>query len=228
MSLMPPPTVWVTRDESIDGPLCWALKTVGLTPILAPVIRRVPRPQAREALAAAAPSDLVLFTSPFAIEVVGAPQSCRRAAVVGVSTAKAATSLGYEVVVASVGGLSRLISAINQEPKAQTIWHPCSDVAEVISPIPGAAVMRVHAYDTHPIAWDASAVQTVNMIAVASPSAVRAIGFRRQPFASIGPTTSQAIRMLGIEPAMEAEEASFESLANAIADYFIDSRHQRA
>jgi uroporphyrinogen-III synthase len=37
-------------------------------------------------------------------------------------------------------------------------------------------------------------------------------------FASIGPTTSEALRAIGIEPWVEALEPTFEFLARAIAD----------
>jgi uroporphyrinogen-III synthase len=47
-------------------------------------------------------------------------------------------------------------------------------------------------------------------------------------FASIGPTTSAALRKIGIEPWLEAPQRSFGSLAQAIAAQASDSRHQRA
>ncbi len=43
-------------------------------------------------------------------------------------------------------------------------------------------------------------------------------------FASIGPTTSAALRQMGIEPWIEAPDPSFKSLARAIADGITDRR----
>ena len=43
-------------------------------------------------------------------------------------------------------------------------------------------------------------------------------------FASIGPTTSAALRQMGIEPCIEAPDPSFKSLARAIADGITDRR----
>ena len=70
-------------------------------------------------------------------------------------------------------------------------------------------------YETTARAFDASVIERVDIAAVASPSAVRVIDL---PLASIGPTTSAAIRAIGREPWLEAPQPSFDALAAAIAD----------
>ena len=53
---------------------------------------------------------------------------------------------------------------------------------------------------------------------MASPSAVRAIGAVALRFASIGPTTTAALRELDLEPWVEAPQPTFSALARVIAD----------
>ena len=72
-------------------------------------------------------------------------------------------------------------------------------------------------YETNRRAYRREVALACDAIAVASPSAARAIEPIEKPCASIGPTTSAALRELGIEPWVEAKSRSFESLAEAIA-----------
>ena len=62
-------------------------------------------------------------------------------------------------------------------------------------------------YDTLPREFDRSVVERVDVAAVASPSAVKAIGRTRLRLASIGRATSAAIRALGVQPWVEAAHA---------------------
>jgi uroporphyrinogen-III synthase len=80
---------------------------------------------------------------------------------------------------------------------------------ELISPV---------LYETVERGFDTTVVNRVDVVAVSSPSAIRAVGVVALPVASIGPTTSAAIRRLGMEPWVEAPAPSFESLAQAIRD----------
>jgi uroporphyrinogen-III synthase len=220
--------VWVTRDEARDGPLATALRAEGLTAVVEPVIRRTARREAATALEHASGSDLILFSSAYAVEVAGGPKRCARAAVVGPLTEEAAKRAGYEVVLSSRGGLSALIESIRKSKPQGTIWHPCSESAETLPPFPGSALIQVHLYDTEAIPFDRSVEQRVDAAAIASPSAARAIGMTELPCASIGPTTSNAMRRIGIEPCVEATEPTLEHLAASVADYIRSCRHQRA
>jgi uroporphyrinogen-III synthase len=83
-------------------------------------------------------------------------------------------------------------------------------------------------YETAPRPFDRSVIDRVDVVAVASPSAVEAVGRVDLPFASIGPSTSDALRRLGIEPWVEAAERSFDSLAETIAAQGSESRHHPA
>ena len=65
----------------------------------------------------------------------------------------------------------------------------------------------------------ASARAAARIAAVASPSAVAALGGIDVPLASIGRTTSAAIRRIGRQPAVEAAQPTFEDLAAAILVY---------
>ena len=60
-------------------------------------------------------------------------------------------------------------------------------------------------------------IERVEVVSVASPSAVEAAGPVDLPFASVGPTTSAALRKSGREPWLEAPTPSFDALASAIA-----------
>ena len=71
-------------------------------------------------------------------------------------------------------------------------------------------------------------IEAVDLVAVVSASAVVAIGPIDRPFASIGPSTSAALRGIGMEPVVESAERSFDSLAQAIRDYADASPHRRA
>lgn len=58
-----------------------------------------------------------------------------------------------------------------------------------------------------------------DVVTVTSASAVHAVGPLVLPFASIGPSTSKALRELGVEPWIEAAEPNFDALASAIATH---------
>ena len=82
----------------------------------------------------------------------------------------------------------------------------------------GVHVVSPVLYETAPRSWRRGVIEEVDVVAVASPSAVRAVGALNLPWASIGPTTTAALREAGIEPWVEAAEPSFEALARAIAE----------
>jgi uroporphyrinogen-III synthase len=96
----------------------------------------------------------------------------------------------------------------------------------------GAEVDAPAAYRTVPAPAEALAplalalaAGRVDAVAFASPSAVRSVAsalgaelLRRAVLASIGPTTSDALRALGLEPAVEPARAGGAALAEAIAE----------
>ena len=77
--------VWVTRDESADGPLCAALRARGLEVLLEPVLERRIVADPAELVRGLGSDDWLILTSVYAIEAVGAAAGAKvpQTAVVG-------------------------------------------------------------------------------------------------------------------------------------------------
>ncbi|MHC4947014.1 MAG: uroporphyrinogen-III synthase [Planctomycetota bacterium] len=222
--------VWVTRDEPPGGPLTAALRAAGLVPVLEPVIARRVVADVREAIAGLAPTDWLVLTSEYAIEAVPADVAgVPRVAVVGAPSRRVAEARGLRVeLVAERGGAAALFAQLAGPARGTTVLYPRSSLAQVPE-VPGAArVVSPVLYETVPRPWRRDVLDEIDVIAVASPSAVDAVGPVDRPFASIGPTTSRAVRRLGVEPWVESPEPGFAALARAIADQGPPARHQRA
>ena len=212
--------VWVTRDEAADGPLSQALRDAGLEPVLEPVVSRRALTDARDEISRLGPDDWLVLTSVFAVEAVAVePARVPRVAVVGEASRQAALALNLRVELVSADGTAAgLFTQLADCAGGTTVLYPRSSAAE--APVPAAEVHVVSPvlYETAPRSWRQGVIGEVDVVAVASPSAVRAVGSVDLPFASIGPTTTAALRESGIEPWVEAAEPSFEALARAIAD----------
>ncbi len=227
--------VWVTRDEEPDGPLSRALRATGLTPVHEPVMEQRVIDDAHKAIARLGPDDWLVLTSVYAIEVV-APEPARipRVAVVGEASRRAAEVRGFRVELVGSGASGRsLFEALREKTTRGKVCYPRSSLANPPEPWAGVELFSPVVYETFPRTFDRSVIDRVHVGSVASPSAVEAIraaGFslRELPFATIGPTTSAALRRIGIEPWLEAPQRSFEALARAIADQRSESPHQRA
>ncbi|MHC4591046.1 MAG: uroporphyrinogen-III synthase [Planctomycetota bacterium] len=214
--------VWVTRDEPADGPLSAALRDAGLEPVLEPVITRRVLTDARSHIAALGPDDWLVLTSVYAVEAVAVEGGCAaRVAVVGEASRRAA-------LVSADGTGAGLFRELPERAAGSTVLYPRSSLAEEPRLPPGFRFISPILYETVRRAWRTGIVHRVDVIAVASRSAVHAVGTIDLPFASIGPTTTAALRLAGIEPWVEAAEPSFEALARAIADQGASSRSQRA
>lgn len=222
--------VWVTRDETSDGPLSNALRARGLAVVLEPVLARRVLPEALEAISRLSPDDWLVLTSPYAIEAAACPAArVPRVAVVAEPSRCLAEAKGMRVELVSSGGDgSSLFAELRAAVNSGKVCYPRSSLAEAPRPWPGVELDCPVLYKTTERDYDRGVVEKVDVVAVASPSAVRAVGLVKLPFASIGPTTSQAIRELGTEPWLQAPEPGFEALAAAIAAQATDSRHQRA
>ncbi len=212
--------VWVTRDERSDGPLSCALREAGLAVVLEPVLERRVLTDAAEVIGRLGPDDWLVLTSVFAIEAVALqPARAPRVAVVGESSREAALGRGFRVeMVSPKGTAASLFAELRDTVRRGRICYPRSSLAtppprwgevELLSPV---------LYETLQRRFDRNVIETVEVAAVASPSAVDAIGVVDLRFASIGPTTSAALRRIGVEPWVEAPEQDFTSLAAAIAD----------
>lgn len=223
--------VWVTREEAADGPLSTALRVRDLEVLLEPVLERRLVTDPAELLADLGPDDWLVLTSTYAIEALASLPSVRipQVAVVGESSQRLATQFGLRVnLVGEDGHGQTLFAQLRTQVTSGVVCYPRSAQAAEPVPWPGVKLRSPILYETVTRSYDRLAVQKAAIAAVASPSAVAAIGEITLPLASIGRTTSAAIRQRGLEPAVEAASPSFEHLAEAIASYLSDSRHQRA
>lgn len=217
--------VWVTRDEVSDGPLSTALRDVGLEVVLEPVLQRRIVTDAADVIGQLGPDDWLVLTSAYAAEAV-APEPARRprVAVVGNASRRAALAKGFRVELVSTEGTGRnLFEVLRAKAPSGKICYPRSSLVEVPQSWPGVEILSPILYETILRSFDPDIVHRVDVVCVASPSAVEAIGPVDLPFASIGPTTSAAIRRLGKTPWVEAPQRGFESLASAIRDRAIDA-----
>lgn len=166
-----------------------------------------------------------------------------RVACVGAATARAAEDAGWRVSLipqdSQVAGLLEAILGTGPAAGARFLYPRADRAATTITDGLRAAGMIVDdpaAYRTEPVAagsvvvesWrtrrpdavlfcSASAVET---IAESFSAAERLEVFRGVVIGSIGPRTSDALRHIGVEPQFEAEERSFEGLADALAKYY--------
>ncbi len=223
--------VWVTRDEPEDGPLSTALRARGLTPVLEPVIERRLVCDPAQAIGSLSRNDWLVLTSPFAIEAVRSCDAARmpRVAVVGEPSARLARSHGLHVELVSPDGHGAgLFTELRTQVASGTVCYPRSARVSTPKAWRDVELRSPVLYDNFVRTYDRTIVGHVDVVAVASPSAVQVVGPVKLPFASIGRVTSAAIRRLGCEVWTEADPPSFEALAEAIADQAGPSRHQRA
>ena len=223
--------VLVTRDESADGPLCTALRARGLEVLLEPVLERRIVANPAELVRGLGADDWLVLTSVYAIEAMGTAAGAKvpQAAVVGESSRRVAEKCGLRVALISQDGHGEtLFAKLRETVRRGIVCYPRSGQAEAPASWPGIELRSPVLYETTLRNFDRAAAMKAAIAAVASPSAVDALGDIDIPLASIGRTTSQAIRRHGRKPAVEAAYPSFEHLAAVIADYLSDSCHQRA
>lgn len=225
--------VWVTRDEPPDGPLSTALRDAGLDVACEPVIeqRICHAGPAAEAIGRLSADDWLVLTSPFAIEaaiaLAGEAARVPQVAVVAEPSRRLAEAHGLRVALVSPGGDGKsLFAELRMRAAGCQVCFARSSLAKSPDAWPGVSLECPILYETAARAFDTGMIDRADVIAVASPSAVQAIAaamagaswMHPTPprFASIGPTTSAAVRALGQEPWVEAPSPSFESLASAI------------
>ena len=239
--------VWVTRDESPDGPLSTALAALGLSVIHAPVIKRSLVADPAALLADMRDGDWLVLTSPFAIRSIPTDIAARaNIAVVGDASRKAARDRGFNVAFSpstpTGAALFRELSAIvtpaasapsdrapiNPAPgNAVRIWYPRSAAADPPTLPDHITCISPILYETAAIPYDKKLTASADIIALASPTAVRSIDSIDAPCACIGPTTTAALIERGVTPAVIATQPTFKDLAAAIQS-FRESRHHRA
>lgn len=239
--------VVVTRDEGPDGRLTALLRDRGLTvhhwPVIGTAPPEDPAPLAR-ALAALDTFDWIVITSRRVAGVLaerGArPPAGLSVAAVGESTAAALEGAGWSVdLVPATQTGEALVEALRSHgvgPGTRVLF-PASSIARDAVPdgleAAGAEVERVVAYRTEPAPLDRDACRrsleegAVDVITFTSPSAVRNLvraagseltaSLRGLRTVVIGPTTAEAARSAGFEPAV-AEPHSLEGLAQRVAE----------
>ncbi|MCH8150220.1 MAG: uroporphyrinogen-III synthase [Planctomycetes bacterium] len=222
--------IWVTRDEESDGPLSTALREVDLDPVLEPVLERHVLTDAADSLATLRSDDWLILTSAYAVNAVHAELArIPRVAVVGEPSKLAAEAKGFRVgLVSGRGDGKSLFEELRAKVSGGKICYPRSALVWPPKSWPGVDLISPILYETTSCDYDRSVAKRVDVVSVGSPSAVDAVGAVNLPFASIGPSTTKALKRLGIEPWVEATHRSFASLAKAIADHESPSRHQPA
>jgi uroporphyrinogen-III synthase len=224
--------VWATRDEPAGGPLCQALEAAELTAVHEPVLARSVVSDARAEIERLGPEDWLVLTSPYAVRTIdleAARRSGAKIAVVGPSTGAEVEGRGLIVDLMGPGEGSGLFEMLAVWAQGRTLCYPRSSLVEPPELPDDIVVISPIIYENAPRDYDRSVIGRVDVVAVASASAVRVIGRIDKPYASIGPATSKAIRELELEPWTQAAEPSFEALARAIVDQSArDSGSQRA
>lgn len=212
--------VWVTREEEDDGPLCTALRERGLVPVLEPVFERAILSDLDDELRQLSREDWLVLTSVFAIEHIAVePARVPRVAVVGQPSRKVASSRGLRVQLVGPGpGSEKLFKQVLPLARNHKLLYPRSSLAKVPWVPPDVDLRAPVMYETRPRSYNRNRLKKIDVIAVASPSAAKAVGGKDRPIASIGPTTSSALREMDVEPWVEAKSPTFEALAQAIAE----------
>ncbi len=213
-------TVWVTRDEPSDGPLSRALRCVGLSAVVEPVIHRHIVADITSRLSLLTPDDWLVLTSVWAIETLPIVFPVEtRIAVVGRKSDRAATRRGLRVdLVSPTGTANGLFEALRARASHDSvICYPRSSRARPPAPWTGVVIDSPVYYETRLRDYDRSIIERVDVVAVTSPSTVQGVGVVPLPYASIGPVTSRAVIELGLTPRVEARRATFGELATGIA-----------
>lgn len=217
-----PARVWVMRDEEEGGPLCCALLGAGLMPIHEPVIERRVVSDISGALSTLAEEDWLVLTSVFAIEHLPAGAWPCRIAVTGEASAHAARERGLRVELISDDGTGEGLWSMlrGQIAGAGRVLYPRSSLANPPREISNVRVESPVFYETVARPFDTGRIASAEVAAVTSPSTAQALKHLtlRPRCASIGPTTSAALRELGIEVWLESPAPTFQALATSIAD----------
>lgn len=213
--------VWVTRDEPADGPLSTALRAAQLETVSEPVVERRVVANLSPLLATLGPGDWLVLGSAFAISAIPAGLVRCRVAVVGEASRALAEARGLRVSLVSPDQTGRGLWRALRDLVAPggTICYPRSSLAPPPQPWAGVELIAPVLYETVERAVVAERLTGVRVAVIASPSAAGpAVSIAPTlSFASIGPTTTEALRRLGVEPWVQATSPSFDSLARAIA-----------
>jgi len=240
----------VTRAEEQAEELCTRLETEGAVPLRCPTIRVLPPESYEgldEALRQLGAYGWIVFTSSNGVRAVfermrtlGVPLAQlggRRVAAVGPQTARALLARGVRADLVPEEGGSAALSMLLEPVRGERVLLARGDLADaaagrVLRRRGAAAVDAVVAYRTVPSPPSPEAARElsagVDGVTFTSPSTVQ--GFVQMPqwrelvgeavVATIGPTTTAAVRKVGLEVHVEAGERTMAGLVAALADSF--------
>ena len=242
--------ILVTRTRQQSSDLAAGLEALGAVPILIPAIEIVPPESYTpldNALEQLDTFDWLLFTSANAIEVFARRRVPgrvpKRVAVIGPATAKAAQAIGLnvdlippryvaesfaEALSPQVAGcrvlLVRAAEARDVLPDSLTQAGASVTIGPAYrNQIPAASISLIREAFDSPKHYPAAVTLTSASTARSLIALLNASGMTLPPgiaLASIGPVTSEAIRDLGYEPAIEATEATIPALIDAVGKLF--------
>lgn len=245
--------ILVTRTPGRASTLAAGLEREGATVLSIPTIEIVPPESYApldEALAHLESFDWVVFTSVHAVEVFGQrrlPNLCPKSiTVIGTATARAIEQLGLSVALipprAVAESLAEALAPRASDADVLLIRATqARDVLPAALKEAGARLTVVEAYrnqipeDSIPRLREIFSASTDPPDAITFTSASTARNLvamlesaaltlpRTIALASIGPITSQAMRDLGLEPTVEAVEATIPALTSAIVDHLAQS-----
>jgi uroporphyrinogen-III synthase len=242
--------ILVTRTRQQSSDLAARLTAMGAVPILIPTIEIVPPESyapLNEALEQLDTFDWLLFTSANAIDVFAQRRIPglipKRVAVIGPATAKAAQANGLHVDLIPPRYVAESFAdALGPEVAGcRVLLIRAAEARDVLPEAlinAGASVTIAPAYRNQVPATSISLIREVfkssehypAVVTLTSASTARsffallnAAGLALPPgiaLASIGPITSEAVRDLGYEPAIEATEATVLALIDAVEKLF--------
>lgn len=222
--------IWVTRDEPPDGPLSTALRAVGLEVVHGPVLLRRAITDAHDEISRLSADDWLVLTSVFAIESVAREVAqVPQVAIVSEASRRAAEAHGFRVALVSEDGTAKsLFGELFDVARGRTICYPRSSQVNQPEAPTGIELVSPVLYKTIAREYRKSIVDDVDIVTVTSASAARAIGPVKLLYASLGPSTTTALREIGVKPWVESPQPNFDSLAEMIATQVNVSRHHRA
>jgi len=242
--------VLVTRTPGRASELTARLQAEGATVISIPTIEIVPPESyggLDDALARLDSFDWVIFTSAHAVEVfvqhLPSPVVPKHIAVVGPATARAVEQHGFKVSLLPQRYVAESLAEAlaPQVNGANVLFVRAAEARDVLSSAliaAGGLLTIAEAYRNRMPAESIPQLRTLfatpanfpDAITFTSASTARNLmalleaGELTLPagvvLASIGPITSQALRDLGLEPTVEANESTIPALTEALASYF--------
>ncbi|MEL6498424.1 MAG: uroporphyrinogen-III synthase [Planctomycetota bacterium] len=215
--------VWVTRDETDDGPLSRAIRGHGFDVETAPLLRTEQLSDGEAALRSLSPGDWLVLTSPQALRSVSALAISLglRTAVVGEASRRIAEARGFRVALTAPEASAKdLWNSLRPLVQGQRVCFLKSEHA----PLPESPLQDFISetiYRMVPVMVDPAVVTRCTVVAFTSPTAVTAclgqFGGVPLPAACIGATTESCATHLGANILCVPRIPSLNALASEIS-----------